>query len=272
MGQETGIAWTDHTLNLWWGCVEVSPGCDHCYAKTLALRWGRNVWGVHAPRHFTKSPLANLRKWDEQAQKDGVIRKVFVQSMSDIFEVLPENHPDYQRMNELREDFFLMIPECKNLVFQLLTKRVGNVAKVVPSFWHVGHWPQNAWLGISVVNQAEADREIPKLLALPAPIRFLSIEPMLGPVNLSPLSVHENGKSYHCLEGKRTWEAGFGMAHVEWTDDYHCDLPKIHWVICGGESGAKARPMNPDWVRDLRNPFLLQTVGRVGTEGRHWNR
>lgn len=146
MGALTGISWTDHTLNDWWGCVEVSPGCDHCYAKTLALRFGRNVWGVHAPRYFTKKGFGQALTWQKNAERDKVRRRVFVQSMSDLFESLPEGHPDRATMLERRYKFFTeIIPACPNLDFQLLTKRVGNIEKMVPKEWLTGAWPDNAW-------------------------------------------------------------------------------------------------------------------------------
>lgn len=246
MGQTTGIQWTDHTLNDWWGCVEVSPGCDHCYAKTLALRWGREVWGVHTPRYFTKKGFSQALTWQRAAEKEGVRRRVFVQSMSDIFEILPSNHPQRYDMDFRRRRFFHeIVPACPNLDFQLLTKRVGNVWRSVPIPWMRGAWPANVWLGISVVDQKEADRDIPKLIDLPAPIRFLSCEPLIEPVDLT----------YPCFNGADS----FGS------------LPGLHWVIVGGESGAQARAMDPLWARTLRDqcgaagiPFFFKQWGEFG--------
>jgi protein gp37 len=216
LGKETAISWCDHTLNSWWGCVEVSPGCDHCYAKTLAERWGRQVWGVLAPRYFTKKGFNQALAWDAAAKKDGVRRRVFVQSMSDICEILPEAHESKAEMDARRKDLFeRIIPTCSNLDFQLLTKRVGNYSKVVPASWMSGEWPSNAWAGISVVNQNEVDRDIPKLERLPAPVRFLSVEPLISDVLL---------------------------------DDH---LLHLHWVIIGGESGSQARSMVLGWAKDI---------------------
>ncbi len=231
MAENSKIQWTDHTKNLWWGCVEVSPGCDHCYAKDLATRWGRDVWGVNAPRFFTKEPFKELDKWQREADKAGIRKRVFVQSMSDICEVLPFEHPNRQQMDNVRQAFFEKVAnEWGMLDFQLLTKRVGNYPKVVPARWLGGAWPANAWAGISVVNQTEADRDIPKLLALPAPVKFLSVEPQIGPIDLTDL-------------GCRSLEHAYGGESSEWK--------RLQWVIVGGESGSQARPFDPDWARSL---------------------
>jgi protein gp37 len=158
-------------------------------------------------------------------------------SMGDLFERLPDSHPDWPEMCRRRDELFTTIVPCTpDLRWQFLTKQVANVKKFVPVSWLTGAWPGNVQMGISVVNQAEADRDIPRLLALPAAIRFLSYEPALGPIHLA---------SY---------------------------LHGLDWIICGGESGGKntARPMELNWARDLRNqckaanvPFFAKQLGNV---------
>ena len=208
MSDKTAIGWTDATINLWWGCVEVSPGCDHCYARVLAKRFGREVWGTHAPRYFTKSGPGLAYKLQKQAEKEGKRIRAFVQSMSDIAEILPANHSDRNRMDDVRAEFFdVTVPACPLVDFQLLTKRVGNYHKILPE-----KLPPNLWLGISVVNQEEADRDLPKLRVLPGKVHWVSYEPMLGPVTMMPR--------------------------------------QIDWVVLGGESGPGHRPMDPAWLRE----------------------
>jgi len=250
MGERTTISWTDHTFSPWWGCDEVSPGCDHCYARTLAGRFEPKVklWGSVAeggarlvfdnkPRHWNE-PLG----WNKRAAKAGVRERVFCASMADVF----DNHP---AVVDERASLWSLIHKTPALDWLLLTKRIGNVKRMVHEPWLRGHWPSNAWLGITVVNQEEADRDIPKLLELPAPVRFLSIEPMLGPVDLMlSMPIVPGGK----------WDALRCSSHID-------------WVICGGESGRQARPMHPAWARSLRDqcgkagvPFHFKQWGEWG--------
>jgi len=248
MGKDTKIEWTHHTLNFWWGCVKVSPGCDNCYAETLAKRFGHDIWGTGKPRLIIKSAWNKALAWNEEAKRDGVRRRVFCQSMSDFFELFNYNrHGD--ELNALRSRvLYDLIPATPNLDWLLLTKRIGNVRKMVPFRWDIDFFPRNVWLGISVVNQEEADRDIPKLLHLPVSRRFLSIEPMLEPIDLK----REYG---YCLACHRdVVEADpcpyCGDPRVRWRNSRLID---VDWVICGGESGSHARPMNPEWARSLRD-------------------
>lgn len=224
MAENTNIEWCDHTFNPWEGCTKVGPGCDHCYAETRNNRFGGGNWGPGAPRRRTsetnwKKPL----KWNREAEAKGVRYRVFCASLADVF--------DNEANSSWRDDLFFLIQASPNLDWLLLTKRVGNVMSMVPESWK-RDFPDNVWLGATIVNQAEADRDIPKLLEIPAAVRFLSMEPLLGSVDLT------------------SWIGG----HVGVTG-YRVD-PKPHWidwVIVGGESGTGARPMHPDWVRDLRD-------------------
>lgn len=224
MAENSSISWTKHTLNGWEGCQKVGPGCDHCYAETRNARFGRGVainWGPNAPRRRT-SPAnwAKTRKWNAAAKAAGQRHRVFVSSLSD----WADNAVDPQ----WRADLFALIRECEHLDFLMLTKRIGNVESMVEA---AGGWPPNAWLMITVVNQEEADRDIPKALAVKAKLGIrvlgLSMEPLLARVDIRVYISHK----YRMGLRKNT--------------------PCVDWVIVGGESGRKARPMNPDWAMDL---------------------
>lgn len=241
MSDQTKIEWADSTFNPWEGCQKVGPGCDHCYAEARNARFSGGTainWGPGAPRRRTSvsnwnKPLAWNKAHAEFFEKHGRRQRVFCASLSDVF----DNAVDPQ----WREDLFALINATPNLDWLLLTKRIGNVpamASIIP-----GWLPDNVWLGISVVNQTEADRDIPKLLEVPARVRFLSMEPLLGPVDIQSAINH------------MPWRIGGGDA-------------ELHWVIVGGESGPHARAMHPHWVRDLRDqcqaadvPFLFKQWG-----------
>jgi protein gp37 len=225
MAAETKIEWAHSTFNGWIGCTKVSPGCDHCYAETLATQRLGIAWGAGAARRRTvennwREPI----KWDRKAAAAGVRRRVFCSSLADVF--------DNEVPVEWRRDLGVLIDRTPNLDWLLLTKRIGNAAEMLADMFG-GRVPANVWLGATVVNQAEADRDVPKLLATPAAKRFLSMEPLLGRVAFDP-----------------------------------CDLAMLDWVIVGGESGPQARPMHPDWARDVRDqcsiagvPFLFKQWG-----------
>lgn len=266
MGKNSGIEWTDHTLNFYWGCVEVSPGCDHCYAKALAKRYGHDVWGVNAPRQIIKSAPANALKWQREAEREGVVRRVFCQSMSDIGEILPAGHPQSIDIGLLRERLFTeIIPATPNLEWLLLTKRIGNMEKLVPGVWLKNGFPANVRVGISIVNQAEARRDIPKLLRLPCK-NFLSMEPLLGAVNLTYSAIIPATGDHPDL-------IGYGVGADDGVSTLYPSRQEalkksIDWVIVGGEAGHGARPMHPDWVRSLREqcneaevPFFFKQWG-----------
>ena len=243
MAENTRIEWTDHTFNPWEGCQKVGPGCDHCYAETRNARFAGGTainWGPGAPRRRTSaSNWALPKRWNAQSDtfmaQHGRRQRVFCASLADVF----DNAVDPQ----WRADLFALIAATPNLDWLLLTKRIGNVRGMLAELAH-GNDPDlspldmmplpNVWLGATVVNQEEADRDIPKLLAVPAAKRFLSIEPMLGPMLLP-------------FERLREWNRMALLYQQE-----HA-VSRIDWVIVGGESGPGARPMHPDWVRSLRD-------------------
>lgn len=180
MGKKTGISWTDHTFNPWWGCVEVSPACDNCYARTWAHRMGHEVWGKDAPRRFFgdrhwSEPL----HWNAQAEAKGRRRKVFCASMADVFEARLD-------LNDSRERLFRLIESTPSLDWLLLTKRADLILELIPLEWTVQP-PSNAWFGITVENQRMADVRLPELRNFEAnPMPWVSYEPALGPVDWSP--------------------------------------------------------------------------------------
>ncbi len=262
MGKETGIAWTDHTFNAWWGCTRVSPGCEHCYAEAWAKRTGYAkggahlpVWGVDAERRamsdkYWAAPLA----WNRSATIAGVRRRVFCSSMADVFEsVHPRNTQAFKVQAEARARLWTLIAATPRLDWQLLTKRPENVAQLVP--WG-DEWPRNVWIGCTAEDQQRADDRLPHLLALPAAVRFVSYEPALGPVYFGPWLPDPMLRS-------RTTSA-WGAARA------------IDWLIVGGESGPKARPFALEWAERALSAcahagvpaFMKQLGDYVVSEGR----
>jgi protein gp37 len=210
MGKETGISWTDHTFNPWWGCTKVSAGCDHCYAETLDARWGEPHWGKGVPRRvFGDKHWAEPLAWNAAALKAGMLAKVFCASMADIMD---DEAPEGQR-----ERLWALIDATPNLIWQLLTKRPQRYARALPAnFRH-----RNVWLGASAEDQPNYDLRWP-LLRAAADTRllttFVSYEPALGPLRLP------------------------GAERMFSPD----------WVIFGGESGPGRRPMERQWLEDLK--------------------
>lgn len=231
MGQNSKIEWTHHTFNPWWGCLKVSPACKHCYAHSWAQRLGLELWGGKrtARRFFSDTHWREPLKWNAEAEREGVRRRVFCASMADVFE-------DREDLKPWRERLWPIIEQTKSLDWLLLTKRPENVACSVP--WSK-RWPGNVWLGTTVENQRYANENIPLIVDLPAAVRFVSCEPLLGPINL---------KNWLKPRGKRG----------------------INWVIAGGESGHHSRPMNPMWAEDLRDQCTDAGVAFHFKQWGHW--
>lgn len=253
MGEDSNIEWTDHTFNIVWGCTKVSPGCTHCYADGLSQRFGHDVWGPKAARK-TMSP-AYWRKplrWDRDAAMAGVRHRVFCSSMADVF----EDHPTTR--GEL-EKLWPLIRASENLDWLLLTKRPERIAESLPEDWGAGY--PNVWIGVSVEDQARAEERIPQLLRVPATLRFLSCEPLLGAVDLRSVRVTSAGVSIVVdpLTGERVND-GVNDGVMRLFMGGPARYPRIDWVICGGESGPKARPMHPDWARGLRDQCVAAGV------------
>ena len=266
MADGTKIEWCDGTFNPWIGCTRVSTeehgggGCDGCYAAVstparVLRAGGAETWGPGAPRHRTSAanwnqPLQWERAHDAFFATHGRRRRVFCASLADVFD--NEVDPAW------RADLFALIAATPNLDWLLLTKRIGNAARMIddtldelalqvnsrampwPPVWP---WP-NVWLMATMVNQPEYDRDIGKLLRTPAVVHGISVEPMLGAMDL-----RLGGASMPDYAEARP-------------------LARLDWVIVGGESGPHARPAHPDWFRSLRDqcmsagvPFLLKQHG-----------
>lgn len=260
MSDRTGIEWTDATWNAVTGCTEVSPGCDRCYAKTFAERW-RGTPGHYYERGF--DVLLRPEKLDQPLRWRRP-RRIFVNSMSDLFH---DAVPD-----EYIAKVWAVMAAAPRHTFQVLTKRHarmrsllnnGTFFETVADYalefdrdiwrrWQAEQnaWPlPNVWLGVSAENQQWADIRIPALLETPAAVRFISAEPLLGPVRLRGewLLPTEDEFTRADLGGRWKW---------------------LDWVIVGGESGPGSRPMHPDWARSLRDqcaaagvPFLFKQWG-----------
>ena len=218
MAETTGISWTDSTFNPWIGCTKVGPGCDHCYAETLMdKRWHKVQWGAGRQRERTSaSNWAAPLHWEKHHEAFAVMhdrrRRVFCASLADVF--------DNEAPDAWRADLFALIERTPHLDWLLLTKRIGNVHGMAPA----NGLPPNVWLGATMVNQTEWDRDMRKLLAVDASVRFVSVEPMVGP-----------------LSG--------GL-----------DLHGLDWVIVGGESGHGARQIHREWVDSLRRECQAASV------------
>jgi protein gp37 len=272
MADNSKIEWTDASWNPVTGCSKVSPGCDNCYAETFAERW-RGTPGHYFEGGFDvqlrPDKLDMPLRWTKP-------RRIFVNSMSDLFH---ESVPD-----RFIGQVFEVMGAAKQHTFQLLTKRHGRMRSLLnrwsehatkgcycpageggcsaPVDVQNGVWPlPNVWVGVSVEDQKWSDIRIPALLDTPAAVRFLSCEPLLGPVDLWGPLVHPGHRPRltYWLDGRPGWgpeetsESGLVTQPL-------AVGPRIDWVIVGGESGPGARPMHPDWVRTIRDQCVHSGV------------
>lgn len=207
MGQNTKIEWATHTFNPWWGCTKVSEACKHCYAESWAKRVGQPVWGPKAFRRtFGEKHWQQPLRWNKLAEQANERPRVFCASMADVFE-------DRDELEPWRRKLWHLIEATPHLDWLLLTKRPQNVVRLAG--WGAD-WPKNVWLGTTVELQARAEELLPHIEAVPAKVRFISAEPLLGELKVE-----------------------------RWLQS------TLNWVITGGESGPKARPASPKWFRSL---------------------
>lgn len=246
MAENSAIQWTTHTFNPWRGCTKVSDGCTNCYAETMSGRnpktlgvWGKYGTRVVASESMWKQPL----KWDKAAAEAGERHRVFCASLADVFEGEDTMPADSWRViREARRRLFDLIVATPNLDWLLLTKRPENIETVLktafPTIYglnlsgantFIDVWMDRVWIGTSVENQEQADKRIPELLKISAKVRFLSMEPLLGPVEFSDVS------------NRSDWKSQLGKKALDGID----------WVIVGGESGPNARPFDISWARSI---------------------
>lgn len=229
MGANSEISWTDHTFNPWVGCTKVSLACDFCYAESWAKRTGHAELWAGERRHTSASNWRQPMKWDIQAEAAGKRARVFCASLADVF--------DNQVPSEWRRDLLVLIKSTPNLDWLLLTKRPQNIVRMLcdPAIgappWGDG-WP-NVWLGTTAEDEHHYRQRWAHVAAVPACVRFLSYEPALGPIG-------------------------------------NLDLGRVgapDWVIVGGESGPRARPMDSAWARDVRDQCA---AARVAYHFKQW--
>lgn len=225
MGETSNIEWTKATWNPWHGCHKISPGCAHCYMFKQKKQYGQDPNLVVRSKTKFSDPL----KWDEG-------QLVFTCSWSDWF---------IEEADAWRDDAWDIVRRTRRHTYQILTKRIDRAAAHLPADWPL----PNVWLGVSVENQKAADERIPILLQIPAAVRFLSVEPLLGPVDLSPYITPT------CAACEVAAATGVGDDHGR-THTHS----SIDWVIVGGESGPGARPMHPDWARSVRDQCVAAGV------------
>lgn len=318
MAENSKIEWCDATVNMWWGCTKVSPGCAYCYADTWSKRCGKDIWGPGRPREDHRAGATKLAMRLERAAAEGRFRECFVCGKREIRKwdrtlppgglaccsnpecvSLPETESSVVRPRvfcssmsdwldgevpiEWLADLLQLVGVTPHLDWLLLSKRPQNwrprmegvytsrrrssspVVEMVEA-WIAQCPPANVWMGTSVEDQQRADERIPHLLTIPARVRFLSCEPLLGPVDLN--RIHEVLTDGHGWRTER-WESCLNGRRFSAIDDGDADgFPKVDWVVAGGESGSKARPLHPEWVRSLRDQckgtgvaFLLKQWG-----------
>lgn len=286
MGEQTAIRWSRRTFNPWWGCEKIAApdgersACDHCYAATLAERFGwsdggahgTTLWGKGTPRReLSEKNWALPVKWNREAEALGITDLVFCASMADVFEGRADLDP-------LRARLWELIEATPNLIWQVLTKRPENVMRMVPERWlgpradgmvqidpthlvpytylseperaKVG-WPKNVWLGTTVESQRTARIRVPRLLDVPGvPVYWLSVEPLFTDINLIPY-LHESTCWYNEM-----------AAHPDVACTCYEPVERtVNWVIVGGESGAGYQPMELDHARSIRDQVATSSAG-----------
>lgn len=241
MADNSKIEWTDHTINLWWGCTKVHAGCDNCYAETLSKRFGDQIWGNSAGRKRIKSAYKKLDKYQKESEQKGKMVQVFVGSMMDVFEKgMPLNNPiegDKYTTGHIRWDFLNEVEKGRwnGVNFLFLTKRPSNINKYIPARWRHYGPPENVWFGCSPVDQITYNKLVEQLMQVRGR-KFLSIEPQLGSIDITEV-------------------AGFDS---------------IDWIIQGGESGKNRRPFDFQWAHETKDqceiwgiPYFFKQIDKV---------
>jgi len=275
VGKTTGISWCDSTKNVWIGCTKVSRGCKNCYAETMMdKRFGKAKWGPRGTRHITADKsLKELYSWNRSVWVECQVcgwrgdikkmihgsssgcqecggecritrRRIFINSLSDTFE-------DRQELEEPRKRLFAAMWDTTEMDYLILTKRAQNVNKMIElaTGMSADKWlseNQHVWIGASAEDQESLDRIMSDLSKIKSSVRFLSLEPLLGPIGFDfDTGICECGAT---IENHDPMLVGHEYCGMQW-NYLHMG---IDWVIVGGESGRNARPMNPEWVHDIR--------------------
>jgi len=239
MAQDSKIEWTDHTVNLWWGCTKVHAGCDNCYAEKLANRFDNLLWGEGVKRKRIKSAFNDLKKYQRLAATKGEKAKIFVGSMMDIFEkskLISNPNILATETADLSTQLFnrISVGRYPDLIFLFLTKRPSNINKCILNRFGKRHElpTNNVFFGCSPVDQKTYDTFIKQMSKVKGR-KFLSIEPQLGNIDL------------HSTDG-------------------------IDWIIQGGESGPNKRPFNLEWADSMREqcsnfniPYFFKQIDKV---------
>ena len=245
MGENTKVEYVKHSFSPWWGCSRKSRGCKACFAADNARRWGHSdLWHLHGPRRVVsddqwRKPL----KWNREAEQEGVRARILCGTMCDVFE-------DHPAVPGARARLFDLVAATPWLLWLFFTKRPENVNDLVP--WG-DDWPDNTGLIASTEDQNAVDERVPLVLSTAAPLKGLSVEPLVGPATLSMCSWAPPGGEglagvHNPLTGE--WWPAVGDCAEEYAGR-RTDQARLDWIIVGGESGRKASPMHPRWVSDL---------------------
>jgi len=286
MGRNTMIGWCHHTFNIVWGCRRVSEGCAHCYAEMLAKRWRYPVWGdATTPRRIMSDRYWDqLDRWNADALQAGVRRRVFECSMADVFE-------DHPLVAAQRPRLWAAIERTRALDHLLVTKRPEHALTMVPPAWLTA-WPPHVWLLTSTENQRQASVRTVWLMEVRertgAPILGYSAEPLLGPLDFGHLDrlpeprVAQMLRGTHAAADAAHLAARWSTLAVRYAEQYGDGQTIdalghgfVDWVIAGGESGPRHRPMDLTWARALRDScrdtkvafFFKQVGGRTAAAG-----
>lgn len=294
--QESGISWAHYTFNPWWGCEKISPACAACYAEAWSNRCGLDLFGPGKPAHtFGARHWGQVHLWDSRAERMKTRFRVFCGSMCDIFQKRDDVKLE-------REQLWFTVETTPHLDWMFLTKRPENAEELIPEHWRP-KWPKNVWMGVTAENQEMADKRIPVMLKLNSQFFFVSCEPLLSDMSIRKWLPAE----YWCYCGYVGDETGtdycvkcgavFGdgdTCQVCGNEEYDSACPEcdtvdgfadwttgpldqrpntIGWVIVGGESRLKDRPMDPRYVRGIHQqcidagiPFHFKQWGQWGTQ------